>query len=316
MKRVFMIFAMAALSLSATTAMAQTAAYKGSLAYFTPQSAIKVTIVVEHEELKRGPYAKFSQQYLGVTTPLSDKSFYRVVSASLEGFNQSEPSSIAILKGESPVGVMADVQGQGGVSSLPTQAKGVAMDGAFLDMGINPIVYSAASSLSSDRTSMREKSVEEMAQDAASTIFTLRKRRFDLITGELGEGAFGAGLGAAIDEMARIESEYVSLFVGKKSTTTKSYEFFIVPQAGQSSYEVCKFSDLDGINDSASESIMLTVTAEGKVTQPPFTEKKASEMGVFYRVADMADCRLTISGELLDVKRLPVYQNGALLEAK
>lgn len=317
MKRVTTIFAALALALCSITATAQTAAYKGSLAYFTPETAIKVTVTVEHETIKKGPYAKYSQQYLGITAPLSDKSFFRIVGATMEGFNQTDPSSIAVLGGEIPVGVAKDGYGEGGVESSYKKGRPLTSNAVFPDLGINPIVYKAASSLQSDRTSIREKSVDDMAMDAANTIFTLRKRRFDLITGELGENAFGEGLKAAIKEMRRIEDEYIALFAGKSSVEVKSYEFYVVPQVGKSSYTVCSFSEQSGVGEASSgEAITLSITADGSVRQPALGDKKSSTSGVYYRVADMATCRLVVGGEIIELKRIPIYQNGAMLEAK
>lgn len=319
MKRLFVALSVVMATLSASSVVAQTAAYKGSQAYFTPQTAIKVTVVVEKEVIEKGPYAKYSQQYLGVVAPLSDKNSFRLVSATMSGYNETDPSSIAVLGNSVPLDVVADCSATGGVRSQYKEGYPKTSSSLFTDLSIDPIVYSSASSVQSDRTSIREKSVEQMAMDAANTIFTLRKRRFDLVTGELGENVFGAGMKDAIEEMARIEQEYVSLFVGKRSVEVKSYELYLVPEVGKSDYVVCRFSPTQGVvsnDDSAAEALSLKIVPDGKVRQPAASDKKATTSGVYYRVADIATCNLVFGGEIIEAKRIPVYQYGAMLEAR
>ncbi|HAY31196.1 DUF4831 family protein, partial [Alistipes sp.] len=65
-----------------------------------------------------------------------------------------------------------------------------------------------------DKQSTVEKSAESMAADAANMIFSLRRHRLDLVTGEAGENVFGGGLKAALDEISRLEQEYLALFLG------------------------------------------------------------------------------------------------------
>lgn len=47
--------------------------------------------------------------------------------------------------------------------------------------------------VSVDRLSLVEKSPESMAQDAANAIFSLRRHRIDLVTGEAGENVVRRG---------------------------------------------------------------------------------------------------------------------------
>lgn len=68
-----------------------------------------------------------------------------------------------------------------------------------------------------------------MAQDAANAIFSLRRHRIDLVTGEAGENVFGAGLKAALEEIDRLEQEYLSLFLGKQFRQRIVREFSVVP---------------------------------------------------------------------------------------
>ncbi|MEG1935664.1 MAG: DUF4831 family protein, partial [Rikenellaceae bacterium] len=286
--------------------------------YILPQTAINVKFTVRTETIKKGPYAKFAQQYLGVTAPLNDKTTYTVASSDITGYNEAELSNIYVL-GSKPMLAACEITEAKKERNISTSKQNkISTDVLFSDMGINNIVYSAATSLSG-RSSAREKSLEEMAADVANSIFTLRKRRFDLITGELGEGVFGEGLAAAIKEMARIEDEYLSLFVGKKSVTYKTYNFDIVPQIGKNSYILARFSENSGVVESTDmngEPVVLTIAPEGVVK--PITDKRAASIKGTkkYRIADMATVKLFFSSELLNSQRIGILQYGATVEAK
>lgn len=101
--------------------------------------------------------------------------------------------------------------------------------------------------LPSNRVSAKVETNEEQAASTAEMIFSLRKHRLDLITGEAGENVFGAGLKAALDEIARIEKECLDMFYGAKSVTEKVYTFDITITPDKSEYMVCRFSDDMGI---------------------------------------------------------------------
>ncbi len=282
--------------------------------YVLPKTSINISFTVETTSVKIGPYAKFAQQYLGVTAPLNSSNSSRVVSPRIEGYSEGDLSNIYILDGakEQSIQVLDGVQPCATNSGVATDLE-AAMQ--FNDMGIEPIVYKASMGASGVSVT-REKNLEQMAASAAETIFTLRKRRFDLITGELGENVFGAGLEAAIEEMARIEAEYLSLFLGKSSVIFKSYSYDVVPEVGKSSYILARFSKQDGVvgmTDLAAEPIVLTITPEGSVKQQPGVSKPVKGAKK-YRVADMAECKLYFSSELLNSRRVGIFQYGATVE--
>lgn len=319
MRKIFLSFAVAGIFLLQGEIRAQNTAYKTDVPYSMPRTTVKVTLVVEQETVVKGPYAKFSQQYIGVQAPLNDRTGYRIIGADLGGFNEADLSQIIVLPATVPGDPAWPSAGQNALSdmiAIPASTTGV-NDVTFGDMGINPVVYTPSASLSVDRRSAREKTLEEMAADAANTLFTLRKRRFDLVTGEAGENVYGAGLQAALDEMRRIEDEYLSLFAGKRTVIRKAVEFDVVPEAGKTNAVVCRFSPQKGVtdlNDMTGEPVVLTLHPEGNAVSVGVDPKKATKGVVYYRVADMTQCRLFNGQELIAVKRLPVYQFGATVE--
>lgn len=156
-----------------------------------------------------------------------------------------------------------------------------------------------------NRMSAAAKTTEEQAAATAELIFSLRKHRLDLITGEAGENVFGAGLKAALDEIARLEKEYVDMFYGGKTTTEQLYTFNITIMPERSEYMVCRFSDDAGVvpvDDLSGKPIVLKVeTAPHKeyadLLLPLGPKDKVSAE---YIIVPQSKCSLIIGAELVD----------------
>ena len=98
-----------------------------------------------------------------------------------------------------------------------------------------------------NKVSAAAQTTEEQAAATAKMIFSLRQRRLELITGDVGEHVFGAGLKAALDEIARIEKECLAMFYGTKSVTEETHSFDVVLTSDKMEYVACRFSDDAGV---------------------------------------------------------------------
>lgn len=279
----------------AVAAVAQAQSHKGNVAnidgvHLSPQTAVVVELVVKKESVVMGPYSRYATQLLGVIAPLNDKVLYSIEAVRVTGDNIGTISSVAKRK-------------NGGNQGF--EKGSLSVGNKFIDMGISPVYSEAAG----------EKSQKTMATDAASVIFKLRSRRFDLVTGEMGEGVFGEGLKAALAEMARIEREYTELFVGKRSVEYATYQFEVIPESGKHNYMICRFDATKGIVEGVDISgtpIVLNTIDENKVVGGAIAKsKKDSETkGSRVQVADIALCKVLLGEDLLAEKRIPVLQFG------
>jgi hypothetical protein len=187
-------------------------------------------------------------------------------------------------------------------------------------MSVSPAVAeSSVPELPIDKISTYELGLEEAAAQAAQTLYTLRQRRFDLVTGEAGENVFGAGLQAALDELKRQEDEYIALFMGTRLTQQIVRKCEVVPEAGKNTVIACRFSETGGVlpdNDLSGRPILLEMTPEQKVqnTVLPRPGGRESRGMVFFRVADIVRCRLIDDATVLVDERLPIYQFGQVVE--
>lgn len=299
------------------------------LAYTLPQTSITVNIKCERESVRRGPFARFAQKYFGTMAPLADKDVYSIVDAWFETYEESDPSKVYFL----------DNATQNSMKLYNASVEGLVSKGAdgqtmtenrfedktnlpATDDCCNPLDTSFMSVPLSKHSSILG-SLEEQAAEAAEALFTLRRRRFDLVTGEMGENVFGAGLCAAIQEMERMEKEYLALFFGKtfKTTEVKSYE--IVPKLSQTAAIVCRFSSSTGLvpsSDLAGSPIVLELIPEKKAkgsVLPETIEKGKEKVEVskaVMRVADIVSCSLIDGNRTITQQRIPLFQFGEIVE--
>lgn len=328
MKKLLIISATVLLS---TVASAQTVrSYKSTssqangLTYTLPQTSLKVNVVCQRESVRKGPYARFAQKYFGTMAPLADKDVYTITSASFEAFEEADPSQVYVLENaeKSPVKlydssvegmIIAGVGGQGKASGRfdakalsPNKAQrcDAPIDTSFMSVPLSKLSYTLGS-------------IEEQAAEAAEALITLRRRRFDLITGEMGENVFGAGLGDAIKEMEKMEKEYIALFFGKTFTTTEVKSYDVVPDGAQKAIVVCRFSESAGLvasSDLAGSPIVLEMTPENKAKSSIVPASSSKDSKVFMRVADVVACSLKDGNKTIAEQRVPIFQFGKVIE--
>lgn len=318
-------------------AAAQVKAYKSdkmtaanSVAYALPRTAIKVRVVAQRESIKVGPYARFAQKYLGVIAPLADKQLCTVQRATLQGVREADPAEVYVLENPdksaaslyepTPEGLLAvAMEGEMPGGNLHKRPHAKALCGKIQEVSYvrNPTEFLK---VQIDKMEAGEKSPEVMAAAAAQQIFSLRKHRMDLITGEAGENVFGEGLKTALKEIDRMEQEYLSLFLGKQTLETVVREFEVVPTKGENTLIICRISDNGGIvdaSDLAGRPLTLEMTPEQQTDRSPWVNKKESKDPkgmIYYRIADMVNCRVMDGTREIAQSRLPIYQFGAIVQ--
>ena len=296
MGKIRMMFAAAALAVCTGTAYGQVLDVApvgdavmpdGRRVYAMPQTTVVVDITVARESVVTGPYARFAQKYLGVIAPLADKETYTLRSAVVSRYD--------------PV-VTRDLN-PGPIPAPHTEI--------YADTGSAeefPRVLP-------DRRSASGSSLENAARDAAQTIFDLRSRRTELITGDYAETVYGAGLATAVERIDRMENEYLELFFGKRSVTTYTVRYYVVPDAEGRTFVVCRFRDDRGLlpaDDLSGEPVVLECRPQGVAVTayPPQRKRTPRSDEAEYAVADMTDCRVMFDRTELGNAVLPVYQYG------
>lgn len=291
MKRIISLMSLAVLACGAATA--QNTPYKavvgtyidasGALAVSDPSTSVAVDLIVEKEQTVVGPYARYAQKFLNMRGSLVDKTVY-----SLKGVK------LAVTGGED---VIADAVPAAEVTE--TSYMGSASEFA---------------KVLPDRMSATAVSEEEAAANAAQAIFSIRKHRMDLITGEAGENVFGAGLKDALAALDAAEQEYLELFFGKRVVTT-SVERVVVPMVeGVQSYAVARISSSAGVvaaDAKDGDAVTLEVAPSGRARLSSIVEvDPKSKTAVKVRVADPSTCTVKVGDKGLTSAVLPLFEMG------
>ena len=291
MKRIISLMSLAVLACGAATA--QNTPYKavvgtyidasGALAVSDPSTSVAVDLIVEKVQTVVGPYARYAQKFLNMRGSLVDKTVY-----SLKGVK------LAVTGGED---VIADAVPAAEVTE--TSYMGSASEFA---------------KVLPDRMSATAVSEEEAAANAAQAIFSIRKHRMDLITGEAGENVFGAGLKDALAALDAAEQEYLELFFGKRVVTT-SVERVVIPMVeGVQSYAVARISSSAGVvaaDAKDGDAVTLEVAPSGRARLSSIVEADPkSKTAVKVRVADPSTCTVKVGDKVLTSAVLPLFEMG------
>lgn len=228
-------------------------------------------IVVECEEFKSGPYASYANRLLGAQASFVDRKKYRIVA-----------SDIALMEGDD-YGFEKNFDKYEGYST-------------------------SESKVLISRISASEKSPDVAANEAAETIFKLRKARLDMITGEQEDGVLGAGLEAALREIERLESAYLELFYGRRTVSYETFTYILQVDGENKIISVARFSEEEGIaplDDLAKSLLFLNITPSQM--QYPANDEKGS---IAIRYANNAEVSLCLGNDVLCSRVMPVYEFG------
>lgn len=292
MKRIFSILAL--IMMSCIAASAQNNIYRavigpyqaadGSIAVANPSTTVVVDLTIEKEQVVVGPYARYAQKYLDVRGSLVEKTSYTITDAKL---------SVMACDG---------VVNSGEISPATTT----------VESHMNP--EAEFPKVLPDRLSLTPTTIENAAAQAAQAIFTLRKKRMELITGDAGENVFGGGLKDALDALAAQEQAYLELFLGKR-VVTKYTERIIVPMTGADSFTIAKISSSAGLlpaGDANGTEVKLTVTASGNGTKLNSIAEidPKDKTAIMVRLADNANCKVLSGDKVAGSAVLPIFEMG------
>ncbi|MBR5464613.1 MAG: DUF4831 family protein [Alistipes sp.] len=293
MKRLLILVAMVVLSMSL---YAQNNPYIALLGVFdtadggvmlsVPTTTLTVDVEAECERTICGPYARYAQKYLGVRAPLTDKNEWRMTRAAVgladADIYQQEPFD----------------------ADAPETMSYTTSEVDF------PVVLP-------DKTSTNAATLESAAMAAANAIFSLRRHRTELITGEAGEHVFGEGLEAALNEIARQEQAYLELFLGKRITSRVAYRYVVTPESSRQQYVVCRFSPDQGIvpsSDLTGNMVVLQITPAEQVVSPIPEAGPKETATLTCIIANRATCTVQAQGEELCREVLPIYAFGRTIQ--
>jgi hypothetical protein len=314
----------------------------GSFVYSLPITVLDVFVEAEEIDIIPGPYARYAQKYLGIKdVPIKPEKVFSIKNVNLTRHLEADPDFIFSVNGVNDLSAFPQVLNLIKDSLILSPADfsgelihsytypGVTSDLYFKDLSIkrnfeaekdvdiSMVLPDSGYQKPSARTINKEKTPEQKAEEAANFLIKLKKRRFKLVAGQYAYMPNGEAMGAALDEMARLEQEYLSLFIGKRVSSRLARTYHYSPEAGKGSDRAVlfRFSSAEGFIDfreTAGIPVLLEIEAAHKerVLENYTLPAKLQSNTLPYRIADQARLRLLTGEQIRAEAILPVFQFG------
>lgn len=316
---------------------------KGYDVYYLPQTALDITVTLHQETYTPGPYSAFAESLLGIAGDAPQAGDHwridSVAVATSEEADYTAAFAVKRPKGSTfPEWLTLSKSGLLMAASTPpaftpqgqSQRDGRADWPPFTDLSTAQFVADKSSIFFSvvqrDTTFVRvpvqrnvvvKESVEEKAKQAADLIFALRKKRVELICGDAELPTAPRMLQEMLDEISRVEAQYLSLFIGRWTSRRHAVRLRYTPSAKESSSMLCRFSTQSGICPtselSATPLLIHVQRLEGPIGYPAEAKLPPLKNGLYYRPACMAEVTLTLLRDELLRARVPLTQLGPIV---
>ena len=328
-----------ALSLTAPAAFGQKAQTKplpaGTVSYALPLTSLSFDVEAVQEKFYAGPYARFAQKYLGIDARDHDEQTYQLSSVRITPCIEADQSKryVTTLSSKNAAaflqlttqGLVTTKDGSFGESAVwrfPAQTSGDFSDkgvGANLTAEATTLYQgvrqaSAYSKVAVQQNMVVEKSLEKKAQEAADMIFKLRNTRVQIVTGDTDANYSGEAMAAALAEIARLEKEYMTLFVGYSEFQTQQKHFDAVPVNNERMkvQVVFRLSDEEGLlpaDNLGGKPYFIDITPE-EIAAAGDGKGARESAGLVYRIPAICTVSLSDGTDVLLRSRLPIYQFG------
>jgi hypothetical protein len=318
----------------------------GSVIFALPLTVIDVCVTTEEEIVVPGPYYKYAKKYLGIeNAPEQSEHHWYITDVKIKQHVEADPDYVYALSN------LSRLEDGSAVNRLLKDS--LLLD--VKDFSVNEVSYSLHPVISKEilyqdlsvkrnfesekdveisvilpdtnytneqlrRNGLTEKTPEQKAEEAANFIIKLKKRRFKLVSGQYDYMPEGEAMGEALKELARIEDEYLSLFVGKRTVRKTESYYHYTPLTGKANDRVVlfRFSEENGfVSKGEIEGVPVVIElkalnkVKGLLQFHPTV--KSPDNTFYYRVPDQVSVKLTV-GELLWAEAMfPVFQQGATI---
>ena len=167
------------------------------------------------------------------------------------------------------------------------------------------------------------KTTSQLAKEIADKIAEIRKSKFYLISGDVEMASDPETFNAMYAKMEEEEQQYLSLFLGKRTTREVIKTLYVVPGREALTQTVAKFSDTEGLVAEAGgfgtsivvQTTPLNTTSIINAPSPSAVESMSYENKVMYRIPEMADVKVSYGNQTLIETRLTISQLGVVAVA-
>jgi hypothetical protein len=302
--------------------------------YALPRTGLSICVKLIKESFRPGPYSLYAEKYLGysdVKVAASDS--WRIVGVQVQGFGEADPD--AVYKTFGPVASMVSLLPDGTIAGINTgiiNGSEILKGSDYIDNSEIPEIlfpdqssddqYDTEILTETGEEKIMIKSNEVKAREAADYLFRLRKKRaFTILNPSDAVPEDGKGYEVFVQQVEKLEKEYVSLFIGKSFHSEQEFTFNFIPGNENVKNEVLfRFSEEKGIlpkTDISGKPISIEMNKDQKlyssietISQPAGTNSGHS--GLFYRIPVNATVTISEGINVLYSGRIAVAQFGMI----
>ncbi len=321
-----------------------------SFIYTLPRTVILIKVDACRSVFYPGPYAAYARKYLGISdVPTLKSEQWTITDITIKGISESDPSMLFAVFTDGHVPDALVQMTEAGLVIPENRAVIVSMMSndlrrieyqaiPFSDLSVEPfigeeknILYTKVQRDSSfvrvpiQKSMIVEKNADEKAGEAADLIFNLRKRRLEFLTTDVDQPLEGNAVHVILDEIYRLENEYLSLFLGKTAVDTISKTYLFTPSGENNEKAIAfRFSPTKGLlaqNDLSGSPMLVEVEPE---PVPDSSEPLLATIGrlaekqklaqIFYRIPVVSTVKISDGKSEIASRRIPIYQLGPLVK--
>ncbi|HSH20043.1 MAG TPA: DUF4831 family protein [Draconibacterium sp.] len=308
-------------------------AFVEGIVYSLPRTGINVKVKAEKETFQPGPYAAYAEQLLGIKNVKTKSSVnWLVKDVEFEVFSEPDPEQaykamgdVASLISLSSNGCLAGINSkiesdkkEKVITNRVGQPDKFEEDSYFQYFTDSPL-YTAGDSTNNYRP-VKIPDEQKMSK-AAQRILECRRLQYEIAAGLVDEfHPDGEAYKISLNELKKIEKNYLSLFVGKSTYEKATFSFDYVPKSGGKSEAIFRISEENGIvppNDLSGKPVMIEFEIDKELAQKSTGLAKsdnpaAGQKGVFYRVPGRATVKLINDMNVIATARLTIAQFGII----
>jgi hypothetical protein len=238
--------------------------------YHLPRNIIKVDFTIEKTQDIKGKYHSFAKELLNTDKYIKEnRTTYSIKSVNINTLTEADPNMVFHIitstddKNKESVALNLELNSEGVISSFGNIANSAEktsqthiIENEF-SYSQQPDNYYYIPIVDTEDEESNEKMTEqEIALTIIEEIKKLRLAHFDLITGYQ-EVNYGNTIKYMVEQINDLENEYLSMFIGKTNSEIFTQTFYIIPEEGKNSIIISKFSESEGFNNKAGESVKI-----------------------------------------------------------
>lgn len=296
--------------------------------YYLPRNVIRLDFVVEKNQDYKGKYSSYAKEMLNTDNYIKEnKTTYKIIKVNVNTLTEADPSMVFHVatddkaKEAPKYEICFDndgiIKSFGCQTSLADSSNDVKVDNVLNENKILDYQYIVLE----DKDDEEEKSKytdKEIALSILEEIKKLRVAYFDLISGYQ-EVDYGKTMNYMVEELKALENEYLSMFVGKTNTETFTKTFYVIPNEGENSVVIGKFSNTEGFSATKtgevvrinftdlSKSTVINNLSTDEIQNTTYTNK------LFYRNPANVTMQVTCGDKVFYENRLKISQLGNVI---